>query len=488
MTGRTTVADVVVDGLRRAGTPYLVGLAHGGADLSVLAAARAIGMPIVLASTGRGACVMAAVAADLADAPGAAAIGDAPDVLPSALERGPMVLITSGHPSAVSGCKETLGVEPGSAAHRIAHAARLAMTEPRGPVHLDIPAEVARRAAVPRATSCRPDAVPYPDSEALDRAAHELSQAARPLLLAGAHCRSSDAAQWLRAFAEALPAPLLTTARAKGALPDPHPLMLGVLGVTGPDERLLSRADLVVAVGLETLEADTLPEPCWSSARVLAFGPAAVPEGRRPAVQVLGEVSAVVEELAGRLRDKPRANWDLAEVDRLRREGAAGGGDGLAARVVRVAREATEAGTIATVDAGPYYAHVVASWYAVAPRELLVPSGPATAGFALPAAIAAHLAHSERRVVCFSGAAELGAANELETAARLGAPIAIVLFEADGTDASPLVRQAESLPMSVSRIDGETRFAEAVARARAAKGPSLIVVQAPDLSQTSATR
>ena len=95
MTGRTTVADVVVDGLRRAGTPYLVGLAHGGADLSVLAAARAIGMPIVLASTVRGACVMAAVAGDLADAPGAAAIGDAPDALPSALERGPMVLIMS---------------------------------------------------------------------------------------------------------------------------------------------------------------------------------------------------------------------------------------------------------------------------------------------------------------------------------------------------------------------------------------------------------
>jgi len=484
VTGRTTVADVVVDGLRRAGTPYLVGLAHGGADLSVLAAARAIGMPIVLASTGRGACVMAAVAGDLADAPGAAAIGDAPDAVPSALERGPMVLITSGHPSAVSGCKETLGVEPGSAAHRIAHAARLAMTEPRGPVHLDIPAEVARRAAVPRATSCRPDAVPYPDSDALDRAAHELSQAARPLLLAGAHCRSSDAAQWLRAFAEALPAPLLTTARAKGALPDPHPLMLGVLGVTGPDERLLSRADLVVAVGLETLEADTLPEPCWSSARVLAFGPAAVPDGRRPAVQVLGEVSAIVEELAGRLRDRPRADWDVAEIDRLRRDSAVRAADGLAARVGRLAREATPVGTIATVDAGPSYARVVAAWHAVAPRELLVPSGPATAGFALPAAIAAQLAHPERRLVCFSGAAELAAANELATAARLGAPIAIVLFESDGIDASALVRQAESLPMSTAMVDGDTRFAQAFARALAAKAPSLIVVRPSGVTPT----
>ena len=117
-----------------------------------------------------------------------------------------------------------------------------------------------------------------------------------------------------------------------------------------------------------------------------------------------------------------------------------------------------------------------------------MPSGPATASFALPAAIAAHLAHPARRVVCFSGAAELGAANELETAARLGGPIAIVLFEADGTDASSLARQAESLAMSVSRVDGEPRFVEAFARARAAKGPSLIVVRASGLSQTPATR
>jgi len=485
VTRRTTVADVVVDGLRRAGTPHLVGLAHGGADLPVVPAARAIGMPVVLASSGRGARVIASVAGDLADAPGAAAIGETPDALQAAIERGPIVLITSGHPSSLSGCKETLGVEPESAAHRIAHAARLAMTEPRGPVHLDIPDAVARRAAVPLATSCRPDAVPYPASEALDRAAHELSEASRPLLLAGAHCRSSDAAQWLRAFAEALPAPLMTTARAKGALPDPHPLMLGVLGVSDPDERLLSRADLVVAVGLDTLDADTLPEPCWSSARVLVFGPAAVPDGRRPAVQVLGEVSAIVEELAVRLRDKPRADWDVAEVDRLRRDSAARGAvAGLEARVVRLAREATPAGTIATVDAGPHYARVVASWHAVAPRELLVPSGPAKAGFALPAAIAAHLAHPERRIVCFSAVAELTAANELETAVRLGAPIAIVLFEAAGSDASPLLRQAESLAMSASMVEGETRFAAAFARALAAKGPSLIVARSSGVLPT----
>jgi acetolactate synthase I/II/III large subunit len=477
VTRRTTVADVVVDGLRRAGTPGVIGIAGAGAELPILAAARAIELPVVLASSARGACVIASVTGDLVDAPGAAVIGVEPGVaaIRGMPDRAPVILITSGYPSAVPGCKETLRVETESAAHRIAHAARLATTEPCGAVHLDIPDEVANRAAVPLGTSCRPDPLPYPALEALDRAARALSEASRPLLLVGAHCRSADAAQWLRAFVEALPAPVLTTARAKGVLPDPHPLMLGVLGAGGAEERLLGRADLVVAIGLDALES--VPERCGSGVPSIVFGPAAVPDGLVPATHVLGQVSAIVEELAGRLRDKPRADWDVAELDRLRREGATrSAGAGLDARVVRLAREATPAGTIATVDAGAYSACVAASWSAVAPREFLAPSGRATSGFALPAAIAAHLVHPDRRVVCFTDMSALGDESELATAARVGARIAIVVFEA-GVDSAPVMRQSERFGISAFAAEGEATFTQALGRALATEGPSLIVVR-----------
>jgi acetolactate synthase-1/2/3 large subunit len=481
--GRTTVADVIVDGLRRAGTPRLFGLTRGRAGHPIVEAARAIGLPVALAAREAAAWVMAGVTGDLIDAPGALVI-DAPSASSAAAsgmrDRAPIVLVTSGHPSVVPGCKETLRVETEAAAHRIAHAARLAMSEPRGPVHLDIPADVARRATIPVATSCRPDSLPYPDGEALDRAAGALSAASRPLLLAGLHSRSADAAQWLRAFVEALPAPLLPTARAKGALPDPHPLMLGVLGVGGVEEHLLKCADLVVAIGLDTLEAAALPEACWSSSPVLVFGPAAAPDGRMPAVHVVGDVSAIIEELAIRLRDKPRADWDVAEVDRLRRDGAArGAGDGLAARVVRLAREAMPAGTIATVDAGAYRGCVATAWHAIAPREFLA-SNALAAGFALPAATSAHLVHPDRRVVCFTDPSALGpVATELETAARLAARVMVIVFEVDGTDASALMRLAESVGLSVAAVDSEAGFSQAFGRAFTAEGGSLIVVRPP---------
>ena len=479
---RTTVADVIVDGLRRAGTPHLIGLARAGrADVPIFDAARAIGLPVWLVPGETAAGVIAAVTGDLLDAPGAVVVGDATDAISSAVTlaaaRAPVIVVTSGHPSAMSGCKETLRVETESAAHRIAHAARLALSHPRGPVHLDIPADVALRAALPLATSCRPDPAPYPPVDALDRAAGALSAASRPLLLAGLHCRSAEGAQWLRALVEALPAPLLTTASAKGALPDPHPLMLGVLGVTGAEERLLSRADLVVAVGLDPFEA--VPASCWSTRPVLAFGPTAPGTAGGAAIEVLGDVSTIIEELAERLRDKPRADWDVAELDRVRRDGAArSGGDGLAARAVRLAREATAAGTIATVDAGAHHAGVATLWHATAPREFLTPGSPAPSSFALPAALAAHLVHPDRRIVCFTGTSELAAAaGELETAAQLGARVVIVAFTAGGVDAPALIGRAESLGMSAWTVDSEARFAQALGRALGAERPALIVVQ-----------
>ena len=481
---RTTVADVVVDGLRRAGTPRLFGVEGTSADSPLLEAARAIALPITLATSSAGACVMAAVTGELVEAPGAVVISErAPLSAPASAialamaDRAPMIVLTSGHPSTVAGCKETLGVEAGTAAHRIAHAARLSMTTPRGPVHLDLAADVAERAAVPLATSCRPDVLPYPAADALDRAAEALAGASRPLLLAGLHCGSDDAAQWLRAFAEALPAPLLATARAKGALPDPHPLMLGVLGVPGAAERLLDRADLVVAIGLDVLEP--VPAACWSTRPVLAFGPAPASDDRTPAVEVVGDVGVVIEELAVRLRDKARADWDVADLDRLRREAIARStGDGLAARIVSLAREATPAGTIATVDAGAHHACVAAAWHAIAPREFLTSSALGASGFALPAAIAAHLVHPGRRVVCFTDPAGLmAAASELELAARLAAPVVIVVLDDAAPNVADLTRMAERVGVSVSVVENEPAFARVLSRALGIAGPSLIVAR-----------
>jgi acetolactate synthase-1/2/3 large subunit len=272
---------------------------------------------------------------------------------------------------------------------------------------------------------------------------------------------------------------LLVTGRAKGALPDPHPLMLGVLGVDGVDERLLKRTDLVVALGLDAREP--VPATWCSTVPVLGIGPPQALGDWIPALEVVGELAVILEELAPRLRDRERADWDVAELDRLKRDlvaGPAGATQALARRgIVRIAREATPAGTLATLDAGPHLMDVAVAWHAVAPREFLLSNARATAGFALPAAIAAHLVHPDQRVVCFTGGDGLAAAaSELETASRLGAPVVVVVFRDGAPEAPDPMRLARSSGVTAFAADGEARFAEVLGRALRASGPSLIAV------------
>jgi acetolactate synthase I/II/III large subunit len=140
-----------------------------------------------------------------------------------------------------------------------------------------------------------------------------------------------------------------------------------------------------------------------------------------------------VTELAGHW---PATAWEIdagnqhrdAEVARL----VAGppATNGLAPQVVvQRTREIAPAGTVATVDAGAHMLPVMSLWATADVDEVLISSGLATMGYAVPAAIAAALARPDRRVVCFVGDGGLGMTlAELETMRRLGLPVTIVVF------------------------------------------------------------
>jgi acetolactate synthase-1/2/3 large subunit len=517
---QVSVADVLVDGLSRMGTPRIFGVPGGGSSLVLMDAAREAGLPFVLTHGETAACIMAAVTGELTGAPGAALAGLGPGaasalngVAHAWLDRSPMIVITDRHPTAALAftthqlidqaalfaplTKASLTIEPESAGHWIAHAGQLAMKEPRGPVHLDVAADVAGRAAIPVATSVRAATLPPPARDALDAAARLLGRASRPVIIAGLQCRGHQASKWLRAFAETRPAPVLVTYKAKGVLPDPHPLMLGIFTGGVIEEALLGRADLIVAIGLDPVEL--IPRAWSATAPVLHLAPSPSTSAYvRPEVEVVGEIERILEELAPRLREGERADWDVGELDRLKRDVTARlavASAGLAPhRVVQIARELTPAGTIATVDSGAHMFPATAFWQAVSPGEFLISNGLATMGFALPAAIAAQLVHPERRVLCFTGdGGLLMAAAELETAARLALPLLVVVFD-DGalslikikqdqrgtgelalTYAGPdLVALAGSFGVAAFVADSEETLRRAVVRALAASGPTLI--------------
>ena len=77
-----------------------------------------------------------------------------------------------------------------------------------------------------------------------------LSNAQRPLIWAGGGCREADVTTELAELAEALNAPVITTPEGKGAIPENHPLSLGVFYYGhGPAYYALPQADVILAIG-----------------------------------------------------------------------------------------------------------------------------------------------------------------------------------------------------------------------------------------------
>lgn len=110
----------------------------------------------------------------------------------------------------------------------IAEAWESALSAPHGPVWIEIPEDVLRaETVIPQVTGV--DATPHelvPRPELTALAAHWLSEAARPVIIAGGGVVRADAAGKLRQLAERLDAPVVTTFGGKGAFPWNHPLSL----------------------------------------------------------------------------------------------------------------------------------------------------------------------------------------------------------------------------------------------------------------------
>ena len=469
----TTVADVLADGLVRAGTTRVFAVAADRDAEPVVDAIERRGLPVVRVSRPDIACVMAAVSGALGGAPGAAVIGSDVGGAAAGLAyawsaRAPAIVISSGDsvPSDDdASTKAALTVTSASAAHWIAHACQLAMKEPWGPVRLDVPSSAIGAPTLPVATSCRPAPPPPPDPQALDTAVRLLEASERTLVVAGRWCRSESDAAWTRAFAEARPAPVLATANGRGVMPDPHPLLIGILDAGEPERALLASADLIVAVGVDPAEA---PRGAWPSrTRVLELTPVAPESPSDDRVAVIGEVGLILEELAPRLRDLRSAEWDVARLHALKQAAWAPPPvprELAAYRVVETARRLTLAGTVAVFEHGDVWRQAARAWHAVAPGEF----SSAIKGFGVSVASAVQLARLDRRVVCFADPAAIRLArDQLETVAALALPVLTVVL-GDVPEPRPRVRT-----FSVASGAG---FAAVFEAALSTRAPALVAI------------
>ena len=515
-----SVAEVLLGGLKNAGATRLFGVPGGGGSLELLEAARRCGLPFVLCHQETAACIMAAVTGELTGKPGAALVALGPGaasavngVAYALLDRAPLVVFTDRHPEASlsftthqaldhrallgAASKASTVVHSSSADVQIKEAVELALAAPRGPVHLELPADIAAKPA--GASAPLANAGPEPETEVsgIDRAADRIRSARRPVLVVGLECRDDEDARPLRELATRLGAPVLTTYKAKGTLPDDHPLHAGIFTGAAIEQSVVGTADLIVAIGLDHVEL--IPKRWAYECPVLHISrePSSA-RYYRPDVGLTGRPGQILQELSARLGDNVLAEWKpetLAELKRSVVEKLVVPTEGLAPhRVVQVAREIAPEPSVAVVDSGAHMFPLIHFWTARAPQSFLISNGLATMGFALPAAIAAQLAHPDRRVVCFTGDGGLMmVAAELETVKRLGLPIVIVVFndhalslikikqeqkgygEGDMSYCGPdFPSLARSFGIEAFAVATESELEEAITAAMASKGPVLI--------------
>ena len=315
-------------------------------------------------------------------------------------------------------------------------------TEPRcGPVHIDVPISVADARVTEPAMPARPIASPViPAMADTARAREAMAQADRPIALVGLDVLRDGSETVVQAFVEHFGIPVITTYKAKGILPEDHPLALGGAGLSPLADwhllPLVAQADLVLAIGYDPIEMRTSWRDVFDPSRQTVIDIAAVPNTHymhQATLNLVADTGATLEALAQGIQSRPTwPNGAPAKFRQALSKAFPTDDDWGPAGVIAETRAAMPEGTLATVDSGAHRILLSQMWTCDGPRRLIQSSALCTMGCALPMAMGLKLAAPDRPVIGFSGdAGFLMIAGELTTAAEMGlTPIFLVFVDA----------------------------------------------------------
>ena len=536
----TSLADVVVRRLADAGVRTLFGVPGGGSSLDLIDAARRARLPFVLTATETAAAIAAVAQSEITGRPAACLTALGPGassvvngVACASLDRAPLLVFTDGLPLAslnrfehqrlrlgalfepITKCSSRL--EPATALATLERSLKTAEAGCPGPVHLEWPSDVTTAAGAgdghgAAAGDSETDVVPVtPGAGATTGTggtrvatatpvadfAPLLRNARRPVVIAGLGARRAEDAVAIRSLCERRGIPAMVTYKAKGVVPDSHPLFAGVFTNAVIEQPLLRKSDLVLGIGLDPVEL--LPRPWTVSAPVVYCGRWRVADDHVPfALQLVADIAAGLDDLE---KSMPRSDWSRAEVhehaDRQRQLASVPAPGLSAQRVIEIAARRLAAMSRVTVDAGAHMFPATMFWPAGAPGEMLISNGLSTMGFALPAAIGASLLDGNRPVVALTGdGGLLMCAGELLTAARERLRIIVIVFDDASLSLIEIKQQAKrfgpagvalapidwpslarSMGVTAFHARAESELDQAIDDALACEGPSLIAAR-----------
>jgi N2-(2-carboxyethyl)arginine synthase len=391
-------------------------------------------------------------------------------VATSALDRSSVIALAAQSesydcfPNVTHQCLDSVGVmapiakfsaqlQPGEDITSLVDSAVLNSTvEPVGPSFLSLPvdllgSEAADAPADVPACGGQPKMLADPAwQDSVPEVVRLLEQAQHPILIVGSAVIRAGAVDALRAFAERLHIPVVTTYTAKGVLPHDHPLnygavsgyMDGILEFPALDH-IFGPADLVITLGYDY--AEDLRPSMWTRGQhktVVRVSPSVnpVPSVFRPDTDVvvdprlfLGAVDKATADAAAKVPHdlgalRTRIAEFLADPEQY--------DDGMRVhQVIDCMNSVLENGTFVS-DIGFFRHYGVLFANADQPYGFLTSAGCSSFGYGLPAAMAARIARPDQPVFLIAGDGGFHSNSaDLETAVRLNLPVVMVVVNND---------------------------------------------------------
>jgi len=282
----------------------------------------------------------------------------------------------------------------------------------RGVSHLGIPTNVQTLPVLPNVKTKPkegrlPDLRLMPHPQLITAAVKAIDAAERPVLIVGYGARRQRNA--VLRLAEKIDAPVATTYKAKGVIPEDHALALGVMGDIGTDpaKRVVFGADLLVTVGCSY--SDNTAVPSYISQVQIDLEPIMIGRKFPVSVGLVGDAAMVVPALHQKVSDK-HAEGYLDQVARIKKrweqkkqqEIASDASPVRGPQIMDALQQLIDHDAIIANDVGDNTLWFARNFVAT-DQEILISGYVASMGFGLPAALVAQLVYPERQVVCTTG-------------------------------------------------------------------------------------
>jgi len=331
----------------------------------------------------------------------------------------------------------------------VREAFHVATTGRPGPVLIDLPKDVANtpmdwywpeKIDLP---GYKPNVKGHPRQ--IKDAARLINESVRPVIYAGGGILKAGASRELRDLAELTGIPAVTTLMGRGALPDEHPLCLGMPGMHGNYTAVTSmqRADLLITLGARFDDRVTGKVSTFApGAKIIHvdIDPAELGKVRHADVPIVGDVRTVIDELIKALKaersksDPPDlAPW-IAQIREWQdtyplKYTQEDGGPLKPQYVIERLRDNTPDDCILVSGVGQHQMWASQLWKFKQPNTWVNSGGLGTMGYAVPAAVGAKVGRPDRMVWAIDGDGCFQmTAQELVTAAAERIPVKIAIL------------------------------------------------------------